>query len=325
MSIEADAVGFAAAPWSEHWVHATGRLPLRPPRVMGVVNLTPDSFYDGGFLVADGTDAPNASVAVRKVAQLVAEGAAIIDIGGESTRPGSDPITPRRQLRRVMPVIERLAAGPDAIRVPISIDTRSAAVADAALAGGASIVNDVSGLADPDMIETLARRGAGVVIGHLRGEPRTMQREIRFADMLGEVTEELTRRVEAAVAGGVPRERILVDPGIGFGKTSEHSAALVAASSWLREATGCAVMIGASRKSFLGAILDAHGTGKLAVDDARLVGSLAAAVIAVERGASVIRAHDVEQTVQALAVADAVGKAWDEHAAREPGQRGGRN
>ena len=230
MSIEADAVGFAAAPWGEHWVHATGRLPLRPPRVMGVVNLTPDSFYDGGFLVAEGTDTPNASVAVRKVAQLVGEGAAIIDIGGESTRPGSDPVTAPRQLRRVLPVIERLAAGPDAIGVPISVDTRSAEVADHALAAGASIVNDVSGLADPAMIETVARRGAGVVVGHLRGEPRTMQREIRFSDMLGEVTEELATRVSAAVAGGVPRERILVDPGIGFGKTAEHSAALVAAA-----------------------------------------------------------------------------------------------
>lgn len=325
MSIEADAVGFAAAPPDQQWVHATGTLSLSRPRVMGVVNLTPDSFSDGGHLVPEGTDTPNVSVAVRRVRQLVADGAEIVDIGGESTRPGSEPVSDVRQLRRVLGVIERLSTGPDATTVPISIDTRSAAVATRAIEAGAAIVNDVSGLSDPEMVDAVAKTSAGLVIGHLRGDPRTMQKQVRFANMLGEVTDELANAVERAVAAGVPRERIVVDPGIGFGKTAEQSAALVAASGWLRQATGCPVMIGASRKSFLAAILSsAHEDAGNAGGDTRQVGSLAAAVLAVERGASIIRAHDVAQTAQALAVARAIREAWDDFAARDPSDRGGR-
>ncbi|MBL4685798.1 MAG: dihydropteroate synthase [Nannocystaceae bacterium] len=143
MSVQADAMGFAAAPWGDEWLHATGALSLSRPRVMGIVNLTPDSFYDGGVLVAEGTDAPNVSVAVRRARQLVADGADVIDIGGESTRPGSDPVSDARQLRRVIPVIERLASGADAVTVPVSIDTRSAVVAARALDAGASISHEL--------------------------------------------------------------------------------------------------------------------------------------------------------------------------------------
>ncbi len=327
MSIEADAVGFAAAPRGEAWKHATGVLSLSHPRVMGIVNLTPDSFYDGGVLVAEGTDTPNVSVAVRRARQLVAEGADVLDIGGESTRPGSDPVSDARQLRRVLPVIERLAAGADAVTVPISIDTRSAEVAERALAAGASIVNDVSGVADPEMASVVASANAGLVIGHLRGEPRTMQQQVSFANMLGEVTDELGATVRRVFGAGVGTEHIVVDPGIGFGKTAEQSAALVAAAGWLREATGCPVMIGASRKSFLTAIIGETPPDRARprpTMDTRLVGSLAAAIIAVERGANVIRAHDVAQTVQALAVARSVRKAWDEYAVRATDDRGGR-
>lgn len=318
-------MGFAAAPWGDEWLHATGALGLSRPRVMGIVNLTPDSFYDGGVLVAEGTDAPNVSVAVRRARQLVADGADVIDVGGESTRPGSDPVSDARQLRRVIPVIERLAAGADAVTVPISIDTRSAVVAARAVDAGASIINDVSGLSDPAMVGAAVASGAGIVIGHLRGEPRTMQADVSFSDLLGEVTQELAVCVERAVAAGLDRARIVVDPGIGFGKTAEQSAALVAASVWLREAMQCPVMIGASRKSFLETLVaDAPTSPRRGPSDAdpRLVGSLAAAVVGAHRGASVIRVHDVAQTVQALAVADAIGAAWvtfSTRAARAPG------
>jgi len=309
---EPDAAAAAA------WLHATGTLSLSRPRVMGVVNLTPDSFSDGGVLVAEGADTPNVSVAVRRVRQLVAEQADIIDLGGESTRPGSDPVSDARQLRRVLPVIERLAAGPDAVDVPLSIDTRSAAVAEAAMRAGASIINDVSGLSDPAMIAVAARSNAGLVVSHLRGEPRTMQDDVHFSDLLVEVGEALCAAVTRAVDGGVERARIVVDPGVGFGKSAEHSAALVAASAWLRDATGCPVLIGASRKSFMRSALASSGASDAAGrkanprahDDARLVGSLAAAVVAAERGAAVVRVHDVEHTVHALAVAGMVAQSW---------------
>lgn len=289
------------------WVLPDRVMPLWPTRVMAVVNLTPDSFYDGGHLVAEGTDAPNVSVAARRCHQLVAQGADVLDVGGESTRPGSDPVTPARQLRRVRPVIERLALGDGAVSVPISIDTRSAAVASAAIEAGASIVNDVSGLADPAMPQLVARTGVGLVLGHLRGEPRTMAREVSFEDLIGEVTAELQASVARAVQAGVERARILVDPGIGFGKTARQSAALVACGAALREATGCGVLIGASRKSFLGTL-----TGREAPD--RLVPSVAAAMVAAHRGANMVRVHDVADTVAALEVAREIGEAWDEHA-----------
>ena len=299
----------ASATWTsfapQAWVHARGVLSLERPRVMAIVNLTPDSFYDGGKLMADDSTTPNVSVAVRRCVRLVEQGAHVLDLGGESTRPGASATAPEHQLARVLPVIEALASERALASVPISVDTCHAMVAKRALAAGAAIVNDVSGLSDPDMARIVAETGAGLVIGHLRGRPATMQNDIRFVDLLREVTDELARAVEMAVAAGVERPRVVVDPGIGFGKTAEQSAALVAAAGWLRQATRCPVVIGASRKSFLGALSLAHGD--------RLVASLAAALVAVERGASVVRVHDVPETVEALAVAAAIRKSFEQH------------
>jgi len=295
---DADAPSFVPAAW----VHARGVIELWQPRVMAIVNVTPDSFFDGGRL-HDGL-ATQVDAALEHARRCVAHGADILDVGGESTRPGGTPVDPDEEAARVVPLIEALRAERSLDEVPISIDTRRAQVAAAALQAGASIVNDVSGLGDPRMAELVARHGAGLVLGHLRGEPRTMQQEIRFAHVLRDVTDELAARVDAALAAGVERTRIMVDPGIGFGKTAEQSAALVAAAGWLREATRCPVLIGASRKSFLGAI-----TGGYVGD--RLAGSLAAALVAVERGASVLRVHDVGETVQALAVARSIRRAFE--------------
>jgi dihydropteroate synthase len=288
------------------WLHARGTVALDRPRVMAVVNVTPDSFFDGGKLMAAGADVPNVSVVTRRCAQLVAHGADLLDLGGESTRPGATPIEPTREIARVLPVLERLIA--DEIAVPISVDTRHAEVARAAMSAGAAIINDVSGLRDPAMADVVAQSRAGLVVGHLRGEPRTMQEQVRFVDLIREVVDELASAVDRAVAAGVERARIVVDPGIGFGKSAEQSAALVAAAGWLREATSCPVLVGASRKSFLG-VLAGDGSGD------RLIGSVAAALVAVERGASILRVHDVRETVEALAVARAIRIAFDRHAA----------
>ena len=285
------------------WVHARGVLTLDVPRVMAVVNLTPDSFSDGGALLPAGGEAPDAGLVARRCRGLVQEGADILDLGGESTRPGAEPVAPELELRRVLPVLRLLAADPELAAIPISVDTRRAAVAAAAMAAGAAIINDVSGLADPAMAEVAARSGAGLVLGHLRGEPATMQRGIRFADLLAEVADELRAAVMRALRAGVASERVVVDPGVGFGKTPEQSAALVACAADLVQETGCPVLIGASRKGFLGAI-----TGRPV--GARLIASVAAAVVAVERGASVVRVHDVAATVEALRVADAVRRAY---------------
>jgi len=299
----------AVAPASG-WLHARGVLALDRPHVMGIVNLTPDSFHDGGKLMVDDVDEANVSVALRRCEQLVGWGADILDLGGESTRPGAAEVSADRERSRVLPLLVALARR--GLEVPISVDTRHAEVAEAALAAGASIVNDISGLADPAMVAVVARSGAGLVIGHLRGEPMTMQDRIAFADVLGEVASELAVVVERCVAAGIARERILVDPGIGFGKTAEQSAALVAAAGWLRAATGCHVLIGASRKSFLGVLAGAKATD-------RLIPSLSAALVAAERGASVLRVHDVRETVEALAVARAIRIAYDREAAGRDG------
>lgn len=285
------------------WVHARGRLVFDVPRLMAIVNLTPDSFFDGGNLLPPGRDDPNAAMAVRRCLGLVQEGADILDLGGESTRPGAEPVPPDIELRRVLPVLRRLRDDPALAQVPISIDTRRAAVARAALSAGAAIVNDVSGLADPEMAAVVAETGAGLVIGHLRGEPATMQHGITFANVLDDVGSELAHAVERALRAGVAGESIVVDPGIGFGKTAEQSAALVGAARDLAHATGCPVLIGASRKAFLGAI-----TGR-GVDE-RMIASVAAAVMAIERGASVVRVHDVGPTAEALRVAAAVRRAY---------------
>lgn len=263
---------------------------------MAVVNVTPDSFFDGGRWIAASGRRPNASVVLRQCRRWVEQGADILDVGGESTRPGAEPVDVETELARVLPIIESLRGDPELARVPISIDTRHAAVAKAGLDAGAAIVNDISGLADVGMAEVVAAAGAGVVIGHLRGQPATMQDDVRFEDLLGEVADELGQSLARAVAAGVRREQIVVDPGIGFGKTVAQSAALVGASGYLQARTGCPVLIGASRKRFLGVL-----GGRESAED-RMLASVVASVIAARHGAAAVRVHDVAETIEALRV-----------------------
>ena len=266
-------------------------LPPQPPTlVMGIVNTTPDSFSDGGRYV-------DADKAVAHGLQLLSEGAHLLDVGGESTRPGAEPVSADEQCRRVLPVIEGvLDARPDAV---ISVDTTLAAVAERALSAGARWVNDVTGLGDPDMAPLCAERGCELVLMHMRGVPRTMQHDTRYDDLVGEVVAFLGERVERAVSAGVDRARIVLDPGLGFGKASGDNPRLIAAIPRLKQ-SGHRVLIGASRKRFVGAL-----TG---VDDpaARVHGSVGAALAAASLGADVLRVHDVAATVQALAVQRAV-------------------
>jgi dihydropteroate synthase len=258
--------------------------------VMGIVNVTPDSFSDGGMFVG-------ADDAVRQGARLVDEGADLLDVGGESTRPGAEPVDVDEELRRVIPVIEGLTkAVPE---TPVSVDTRKPEVARAALEAGARIVNDVTAGRDGSMYEVVAASDAGIVLMHMLGEPQTMQDDPTYGDVVDEVHGFLRERIEAAVFAGIPEERTCIDPGIGFGKNVEHNLALLRAVPALR-VLGAAVMIGASRKRFLGVL-----TGVEEPTD-RLEGSIAAAVLAASLGADVVRVHDVPQTVRALRVADAV-------------------
>ena len=253
---------------------------------MGVVNVTPDSFSDGGVHF----DADVAAAAVRR---MVEEGAAIVDVGGESTRPGSDGVSADEELRRVVPVLERLGG-----EVPVSIDTAKAEVARRALALGAEMVNDVTALrADPALAGVCADAGAYVCLMHMRGEPRTMQDDPRYDDVVSEVAAFLEERLAYAVSEGIAEERICLDPGIGFGKTVEHNLELVRRLDVLL-ALGRPVLIGFSRKSSL-AKLVGRPTGPLSA-------SVAAAVTAYERGAAILRVHDVREHVEALTVARAV-------------------
>jgi dihydropteroate synthase len=258
--------------------------------VMGIVNVTPDSFSDGGEL-ADAYDAE------RFAAQLLDEGADLVDVGGESTRPGSDPVPVEEELRRVIPVIERVrAARVDAV---ISVDTRRPEVASEALRAGAQVVNDVTGGRDPRLLEVTRDAGAGLVLMHMLGEPKTMQDDPRYDDVVEEVHEYLRERVEAAVFAGVAAEALAVDPGIGFGKNLEHNLALLRSLEDFTD-LDAALMVGVSRKRFLGAL-----TGVERAKD-RLEGSLAAATWAAAHGADVVRVHDVLATRRALAVVDAL-------------------
>ncbi|MGN6372961.1 MAG: dihydropteroate synthase [Solirubrobacteraceae bacterium] len=258
--------------------------------VMGIVNVTPDSFSDGGEFL-------DAGAAVEHGLALLREGAHILDIGGESTRPGAEPVGVEEELRRVVPVVERLAAESAGAR--LSIDTSKAAVARAALAAGASLVNDVTALrADPDMVEVVAASAADCCLMHMLGEPRTMQIQPRYDDVVDEVKAFLEARMAFAVREGIAEERILLDPGIGFGKTVEHNLELLRRLDEI-VTLGRPVVVGTSRKSFLGRIA---GT-----DDARerLAGTIASNVMALERGARVFRVHDVQPVADALAVASA--------------------
>lgn len=260
-------------------------LSLARPLIMGVVNVTPDSFSDGG-------ETMDADAAVARGRALLAAGADIVDVGGESTRPGALPLDPRDESARVVPVIRALAAA----GAVVSVDTRNARTMAAALDAGAGIVNDVTALTgDPDALALVARRGAFVVLMHMRGDPRTMQDAPRYDDVVGDVADYLAGRVEACVRAGIPRAKIAIDPGIGFGKTVEHNVALIAGLDRLA-ALGCAVLLGVSRKSFIGRL----SRGEDAKN--RLSGSLAAMLAGVARGADIVRVHDVAETRQALAV-----------------------
>ena len=255
---------------------------------MGVVNVTPDSFSDGGLYVEP-------SAAVEHARRLVAEGAALVDVGGESTRPGAAPVSADAELARVVPVLEGL------VGLPVSIDTSKAIVARRALELGAELVNDVTALrGDPAMVEAVADADAYVCLMHMQGEPQTMQVAPSYDDVVGDVLAFLEERVAFAVERGVREERICVDPGIGFGKTPDQNLELLRRLDELRS-LGRPVLVGVSRKSTLGKVL-----GDASATRAGVAASVAAAVAAFDRGATMIRAHDVGETVEALAVAAAV-------------------
>jgi dihydropteroate synthase len=263
-------------------------LPLARALVMGIVNVTPDSFSDGGVNYD-----PRAAVASGR--SMVAAGADVIDVGGASTRPGAGEVTPAEESARVLPVVRELAAS----GAVVSIDTRHAEVASACVAAGAAVINDVSGFSDPSMVALAASCEAGLVVMHMQGDPRTMQDEPRYGDVVAEVAGYLVAQAVLLEAAGVARDRIALDPGIGFGKTTAHNLELLRRLPEIA-ALGYPVLVGASRKRFIGEI-----TG-VSEPRMRLAGSIAAALASVERGAAVLRVHDVADTVAALAVARAI-------------------
>jgi dihydropteroate synthase len=263
------------------------------PKVMGVVNLTPDSFSGVGPGLRLGDS-------VEYAARLAAEGAAVLDFGGESSRPGAKPVTLDEELERVIPVLDAVTRR---LTVPISIDTTKAEVARQALRLGAKVINDISALgSDPEMAALAASTGAGVVLMHMQGLPRTMQVPPRYSDVITEVYEFLARRLDWAQARGIPRERIAIDPGIGFGKTNEHNLKLLQNLDRF-DTLGCVVLVGTSRKGFLGEI-----TGRPLAE--RAAASVAVALAACLRGAKVVRMHDVAQMVDAIRVWEAV-RGWE--------------
>ncbi len=263
-----------------------GELSLSQPRIMGIVNVTPDSFSDGGRFVS-------AKDAIAHAMKLEEDGADILDIGGESTRPGAATVSLDEELRRVMPVIEGLAGR---VRSRLSIDTRKAEVMRRAANAGVHLLNDVSALAhDPQSLRVAAETRLPVVLMHAQGNPDTMQREPKYKDALLDVFDQMDARIEICVRAGIPRERLIVDPGIGFGKTAAHNLEIVSGLS-LYHTLGTPVMLGVSRKSFIGSL-----TG--AVDPAdRVPGSLAAALVGVMQGAQILRVHDVAATRQAITI-----------------------
>jgi len=286
-------------------------------RVMGILNVTPDSFSDGGRYM-------QAEAAIAHGLLLESEGADIVDVGGESTRPGAEPVAEAQELERVLPVLHGLAER--RIGAQLSIDTSKAAVARAALAAGATLVNDVSAFrAEPEIAGVVADSGADCCLMHMLGEPRTMQRQPRYRDVVDDVRAFLEERMAFAIAEGVPAERIMLDPGIGFGKTEQHNLTLLARLDEL-VSLGRPLVIGTSRKSFLGRII-ARSAGRdegaqpepVGPED-RLAGTLATNVLAYERGASVFRVHDVAPVREALAVAAAtLGERWTQRVtARSP-------
>ena len=260
--------------------------------VMGIVNVTPDSFSDGGrFLDPD--------LAVAHASRMVADGVDIVDVGGESTRPGAEPITIEEERRRVVAVIERIAA--EHPRLAISIDTRKPEVAAAALEAGACIVNDVSAGRTPEMFEVAREAGAGIVLMHMLGDPKTMQEAPHYDDVVAEVKEFLRERIESAEFAGLDPQALCIDPGIGFGKNLEHNLALLQRLDALAD-LGRPVLVGPSRKRFIGAILDLP-------EGERVEGTAGAVAWAVTRGAHIVRVHDVKEIVRVVRVVDAIARA----------------
>lgn len=256
---------------------------------MAVVNVTPDSFYDGGVYL-------DPARAVERGLELAADGADIIDVGGESTRPGANPVPAEEEQKRVLPVIAALRGK---IKALISVDTTKAEVAEAALAAGADIINDISaGRFDVRMLPVAARNKAGLILMHMKGTPKTMQLNPHYEDVLEEVKSFLKERIEAAESCGVPRERMIIDPGIGFGKNLEDNLILLNNLALLTE-LGRPVLVGISRKSFIGKILNLK-------PEERLEGTIAAAVVSILRGASILRAHDIQAIKRAITVAEAI-------------------
>jgi dihydropteroate synthase len=259
---------------------------------MGILNATPDSFSDGGQLAT-------VEVAVERAVHMVSEGADILDVGGESTRPGSEPVEASEEIVRVVPLIERLVETmPD---IPVSIDTRKAVVAAAAVEAGACIVNDVTAASDPEMFGVIAGNGTGVVLMHMLGDPVTMQDDPIYDDVVGDIHAYLDGRVEAAVAAGIDREQICIDPGIGFGKTLEHNLRLMKEIGEFAD-LGRPVLVGPSRKRFIGTLLDVE------VDE-RVEGTAAAVAWLAAHGVHVVRVHDVKEMVRVVRVIDAIGGA----------------
>lgn len=274
-------------------VFACGRfsLSLERPLLMGILNVTPDSFSDGGSY-------NRLDAALAHAERLLADGADILDIGGESTRPGAPYVSPEEELQRVLPVLQRLAA----LQVPLSLDTRRTSVMRAALqAGAVDLINDVSALEDDGALALVAAANVGICLMHKQGNPDTMQQQPDYADVVQEVGGYLARRIELCLENGIARDRLLADPGFGFGKTLQHNLELLRALPQLEALAGAPLLVGMSRKSMLGAI-----TGEPQPDQ-RLGACVAAALLAAQRGAKVIRVHDVKATHQALQVWQALG------------------
>jgi dihydropteroate synthase len=267
-------------------------LAQKRPLVMGILNVTPDSFSDGGKYL-------DTSSAIERGLAMISEGADIIDIGGESTRPGAKHVDSAEEIGRVLPVIEKLA---ERITAPMSIDTRKAEVAEAACGAGATIINDISGLQNDERLAEVAKEhGAYLILMHMRGTPETMQDNIHYDDLIGEISRFLTEAANNAIRLGVSQNKIIIDPGIGFSKTVEHNFLIIKKLSQLTQ-LGYPVMIGVSRKSFIGKSLD------LPVEE-RLEGSLAAAIYAALQGVVIVRAHDVLQTARALKIISLIERA----------------
>ncbi len=264
------------------------RLDLSRPCVMGILNVTPDSFSDGGVFFS-------ADAALEQARQMVREGAGMIDVGGESTRPGAEPVSVAEETARIVPIIRVLAAE---LPVPVSVDTSKPEVMRAGVAAGAGLINDVLALQAPGALEAARDVAVPVCLMHMRGEPRTMQQDPVYGDVVAEVLSFLLQRVEACIEGGIPRSRLLIDPGFGFGKSFEHNLQLLRELERFLE-PDLPLLVGISRKSMIGTLLDKPV-------DQRLYGSLAAAVLALQAGASIVRVHDVAPTVDALRIVEAV-------------------